>query len=594
MKAFKTSRRQFLQSSAALAGCASYSAAMNAGGLISAAFPTRSGSDPSASDSPKMLCYSVQPNGYLNDHATEIKKMYDGFFFTVGSWEQFAQRFVGVHGVPPEQSQWVEAARRNLTALRAAGVTENFLDVAFEQDGAWPSGQDLLNESFTEIMAAQFSAIGRLARELGFRGVAIDVEYPYKRYLLTNPVYNYEDYTAGDIVRAAFKQGQRSMAALLDAFPEAVVLVLPGTLRSAPVVRLYMLGMLNVMASRNAPGGFQLATEYTYCLADPVSTLATTRFEDVAIPLLADHETVDYWNRRCSMAPGVWPLHLVETGAKGYPVQPWKDEVRQLREQMAILRTTTKRYIWSFSANPVWYIWSPELGEKYGLPKQNLLRSDINLRDWQQILIERPVLPSDSPLAPIVKSIKKFDQGQLSAAGLCDAFGTPGQWWVLGILGNVHTVPQFAATEALSQPIDTYTPYQGRDQVVRWFAFDNFDPRAITDCRYVFDWRGTDNGAAHFVTFVESPEKRQAFLHVGWDDYVSIRLGNQVVFESPVWGGFALYRDKYRFARRVPITLNKGKAKLAINCANALGSWLFSLRITDEHGVPFTDVHFTP
>ena len=35
---------------------------------------------------PKTLCYSVQPNGYLDDRAADVAKIYDGFFFQGGSW----------------------------------------------------------------------------------------------------------------------------------------------------------------------------------------------------------------------------------------------------------------------------------------------------------------------------------------------------------------------------------------------------------------------------------------------------------------------------------------------------------------------------
>ncbi|HUZ45028.1 MAG TPA: hypothetical protein VMW54_00175 [Terriglobia bacterium] len=582
----KTNRREFLETSAALAGYASLAQAAQP------AFSRLSGDSSSSGRGPAMLCYSVQPNGYLDDHAAEIKKIYDGFFFTVGSWERFDERFAGVNGVPPEQSGWVATVRKNLESLRAAGVTENFLDVAFEQDGGWPSAQSLLTKSFTGIMETQFAALGRLARELGFRGVAIDIEYPYRRYDLSNPIYGYDDYTAGDLTAAAFRQGQRSAAALLDAFPEAAILLLPGDLRSSPIGRAYQLGVLDLMSTRDAPGGFHLASEYSYCLADPVTTLATTRFEDGAVALLAGERAAEYWKRRCTIAPGVWPLHCVETGGMDYPVQPWKDEVRELRRQMAILRTTAKRYIWSFTASPVWYLYSPELEKQYGLPKQNLKRPDINLKDWQQILMDKPALASGSRLGPLVEAIRRFDRGELSANQLCETFGTPGRWWILGLLGNAHTLPQFAALEALERPIQTYTPYPGRDQAVRWFPYSNFDPRGLTDCRYIFDWLGTDKTSAHFVTFVENPTERAAVLQVAWDDAVTIRLGNKVVFESPHWGGYALYRDKYRFVRSVPIRLERGRSKLTVTSSNDHGSWRFALRFTDEHGIPLPGLRF--
>ncbi|MBI4602847.1 MAG: hypothetical protein HY721_12895 [Planctomycetes bacterium] len=50
---------------------------------------------------PARICYSVQPNPYLNDHARDVKPLYDGFFFTIGSWEKTAQRFLGENGAAP-------------------------------------------------------------------------------------------------------------------------------------------------------------------------------------------------------------------------------------------------------------------------------------------------------------------------------------------------------------------------------------------------------------------------------------------------------------------------------------------------------------
>jgi len=384
------------------------------------------------------------------------------------------------------------------------------------------------------------------------------------------------------------------MTAVLDAFPEAVVWTLPGYLRSRPIERMYLLGLLEVMAERRAPGGFHLGTEFTYCLLDPVTIAAAPRFEDVAIHLLVDPATLTYWKSRCTIAPGVWPLHMVETGGEGYPVRSWKEEVAELRQQMAILRSISKRYVWSYTGTPVWYIHSPEIEEKYGLKKQDLKRDDIDLRDWHRILLDKPVLES-APLRGLVAQVERFDRGELTAEELCDAFGTPGRWWVLGMVGNPHTRPEYAALEALSRPIDPYKPYHGRDGVVRWFAFDNLDPRGITSCRYIFDWRNTDDAAAHFVTFIHSERRHQAYLNVGWDDGIVVRLNDDIVFEEadyPPEGHGLLFRDRYIFERRVPITVEKGRTRLSVTSLNSHGNWLFSVRITDEAGMPFDDIRF--
>ena len=301
-----------------------------------------------------------------------------------------------------------------------------------------------------------------------------------------------------------------------------------------------------------------------------------------------------YWRERCSMAPGVWPTHAIETGGPDYPQQPWKQEIAELRHQMAVLRATSKRYIWSFSGVPSWYVYSPELEKQYGLPRPDLKRPDIDLRDWHQLLADKPALGS-SPLRPLVKEIVRFDRWRISGERLCQAFGTPGRWWVLGPLGNPHIQPQFAAAEALRVPISPQTIYHGRDGVVRWFAWDNLDPRGLVSCVRCFDYRNTDQAAAHFASYVDNPSERRAVLHTGWDDGIIIRLGGQVLFDArdyPVRGKGMLYRDKYQFEKRVPFSLPKGRSPLFVTSLNSHGQWLFSLRITGEDDVPFPDLSF--
>jgi len=544
---------------------------------------------------PKMICYSVQPNAYLNDHAKEIAEIYDGFYFPIGQWDDGAERFLGTKGNPPSDSSWMEKARENVKALNEAGASENFLTVSFGADAPWPSSETLLSKEYTQRFADCFAAVGRCAKELGFRGVCIDVEYPYPRYQLDHEIYKYEQYTAEELMEAALRQGRVSMEALLEKFPDAVIILLPGAIRARPLERQYQLGLLEVMAEWDAPGGLHIGTEFTYCLHDPVTIAATTRFEDCGLRLIVrTPQVVSYWKRCCTMAPGVWPLHIVETESTLYPVRPWKEEIAELREEMAILRTLSKRYIWSYTGNPVWYIHTPDIEAKYGLGKQNLKRKDIDLRDWHTVLKEKTP-PTTPGLEKVFKKIREFDADQVSSEELCDAFGTPGRWWALGMLSNPHTEPAFAAVSAATGPIDPQMPHHGRDGVVRWFAFDNLDPRGSTSGRYLFDWFHTDNSSAHFVTCIHSEKEHQAILHTGWDDGIVIRLGDTAVFdqaEYPQRGHGMLYLDRYLFEKHVPIVIPKGETRLSVTSINSHGVWGFSLRITDGDQIPFEDVRF--
>ena len=540
----------------------------------------------------KMLCYSAFPTPYFNDHAKDVAEIYDGFYFVAGSWDEGVVDKLGVDGAAPKNSEWQDMLRQNLAALNKAGVTENLLGVSFGGSGEWPSPETLLSDEYTSKMAKHFAALGKAAKELGFRGVSIDTEYPYPRYEIDHEIYTYDGYTAEDLMTAAKKQGRAVMSALLDEFPQAVVFNLPGVLRCRPLERQFLLGLLAVMAERQAPGGFHLGSEYTYGMRDHVTDIASCRFEDAAIPLLVDDATAAYWKEKCSIAPGVWPLHMVETGSPHYPVQSWKKEIAELRLQMSILRATTKRYIWSYSGHPVWYVHSKKIEKKYGLKKQGFPRKDIDIRAWQKILRDKPVL-RDQKLLRLVQNVRQFDAGALTPERFCQAFGSPARWWVLGMLSNPNTQPKFAAAGAVLEPIDTYTSHFGRDQVVRWFAYDVMDPRGVVGLKYLFDWQNTDSSSAHLVSFIHSTKKQEAFLHVGWDDGIIIYLDDDIVFDErnyPKRGKGLLYRDRYQFEKRVPITLKKGKTRLSVTSINSHGNWLFSLRITDKNDMPLRNV----
>ncbi len=543
---------------------------------------------------PKTICYSIQPNRYLGDHAADIAKIYDGFYFTIGSWEDGTKRVLGIDGKPPEDANWMKLARQNLAALNKAGVTENFLTVYFGDSAEWPSPATLLSDEYAQKMAKYFAAIGRAARELKFRGVCIDIEYPYPRYALDHAIYTYDGYTVEDLLAAAKKQGRASMQAILDEFPDAVIITLPGGLRGKPIGATYQLGLLEAMAERNAPGGLHLGTEFTYCMRDPVTDLLTARAEDMFVRKLVDEKVHAYWQKHCTVAPGVWPLHMVETGGKDYPLRPWKEEIADLREQISHLRWVSKRYIWSFTGMPVWYIHTPQLEKKYGLSKQNLVRDDIDLRDWHRILTEEPFPPSE-PIKKLIEKIRDYDRGAITIEELCDACGTPAHWWTLGMLGNPRSKPQFAAANAIFQPINADAVHHGRDGAVRWFDWANLDPRGITECRYIFDNRGTDDASAQFVSFLYSDKAQQAFLNVGWDDGIVVRLDDKVVFDEsdyPVRGHGWLFRDRYAFEKRGPITIEAGRTQLSVTSLNSHGSWIFSLRITDADGFPLSGLHF--
>jgi hypothetical protein len=548
-----------------------------------------------AGNLPKMIAYSAQPNPYFNEQADQVARIYDGFFFTIGSWDEGVAANLGIPPDVKPTTDWRQRARENLMHLREAGATENLLGIHFAESAAWPSSETLLSKDYTAKMARHFGALGKAAKELGFRGVSIDVEYPYRRYSIDHQVYTYQGYTAEDLTAAASEQGRVVMSALLDEFPEAVVFVLPGELWGRPIGRTFMLGMLQAMAERDAPGGFHLGYERAYCLLDPVSQVAIPRVGDCAASLLLSERSVNYWKHRCSVAPGVWPLHMVECGVAEYPVRPWSEELAELRQQMQILRSAAKKYVWSFSGQPIWYLHTPELEKKYGLAKQTFDGADEAIAGWHTILSQKEKA-SDPRLQRLIRAVEEFDRGRIGCADLCNRFGTPAEWFVLGPLGNPFTRPEYAAQGAIFRAIRLDEPIHGRNGAVRWFKFHNHEPTGSVRLMAAFDWRNTDDCSAHFVCNITAKEQVSGFISIGWDDGVAVWINGKMVFDHrtyPKRGHGILYRDRYQFEERVPVTIPKGKSRLAVTCINSHGNWAFNIRFTDKDGFPLDGVTFS-
>ncbi len=237
---------------------------------------------------------------------------------------------------------------------------------------------------------------------------------------------------------------------------------------------------------------------------------------------------------------------------------------------------------------------TPALEKKYGLKKQNLVRPDVDLKDWHRILQERITVTS-GPMLKWIDYIKAYDRGEISDERMCDLFGTPGHWWVLGPLGNPRTRPQYAATQAFLEPINPDVIWHGKKGVVRWFDYANMDPRGITGCRTIFDNRDHDDAACHFVSYIYSDSEQQGYLHYGWDDGLIVYLDReQIVDESnySARGHGWRFQDRYAFEKRVPVTIKKGKSQLSLHSLNSHGGWMFSVRFTDADGYPLSGLHF--
>ena len=540
---------------------------------------------------PGMLAYSGFPTPYLNEHAEDLRGVYDGLFFIVGDWEKGVENNLGWNGAPPS-TDWRDKVAENIRHLREAGVTQNLLGAHFPDEGSWPTPDSLQSADFTAYMAGHFRQLAQNAREMGFMGVCIDVEYCYKRYDLDHPSYVEKGCSADALLKGAESQGHAVMEAVLEGFPEAVVFLLPGELHGRPIGRVFTHAMVKLMAEKDAPGGLHLGYERSYSLYEgPVSQVALSRAGDGAAELYFDAKTLKYWKRRCTVAPGVWPLHQIETGGRDYPVRAWAQELDELRAQMALLRQTAKRYVWSYSGAPVWFKPGPE-AERCGLKAAPAIAPVIC--EWRGILAGQDT-PADPRVLRLLDNMRAYDSGCISFAQFCDRFGTPASWMTLLPMKNPFDANPGASVDAFSLPPLQASPLEGRNGPLTWKKFDNYEAMGAVSATRPMDWVNTDNACGYWACDVIAAGETPVVLHLNWDDGAVFWLNGNVVMDRsqyPERGHGTLFKDRYIFEETVQVNLPAGKSRLGVANPNAFGQWGFSFRITGPDGFPLPDLRF--
>jgi hypothetical protein len=299
------------------------------------------------------------------------------------------------------------------------------------------------------------------------------------------------------------------------------------------------------------------------------------------------------------MAPGVWPMRMVEDTSLTYVKRPWPDELRDLSEQYTILRAATKRYLWTYGGAQMWLTHDPVRDAQYRLGGPSFADADSVAAAWHAILRDRTPYErsefADQRMAKLLRALREFDEGSRDADALCDALGTPGRWWVLGLLGNPTLKPARTAREALSESPSAQDIYWGRDGWVRWFPWRNHHPTGVVDANRTFGYMGTDSASAYFVAWAHCERPVDAFVNVGWADGLSIQVGDSIVFHEmavPPARHRLWVQDRFQFERKVPIHLPAGAARIVCTPAS-FNSFIFTLRVTDADGYPIDGVRFS-
>jgi len=525
-----------------------------------------------------------------------------------------------------EADATLQTARRMNEACRRAGVDANFLNVSWS--GTLP---DWFDDAAWAKINSNFRQGAVFAREAGFRGLSIDTEYTGEQYKLEWPGYTYEGYTPQDLVAKIGERMQGLLGAVYDAWPEIEILHLPGG------VDIITSGWVEEAARRDAPGGIHFFSEGPYDKPSPYWDFANSwRLLRGARAHLSDHAW-DYFRRRCSVAPGMWPI-----GNSGiYP--GWLPHQTDLvsyspddfRAQYAALCMIASRYNWIYAGGQTWWGATPEEQELYTgqrgpnrqvPPNLEAYRAVVRakqvlddpmmlalarqlrangLRDYSQDLgwgircrMEAPkdktgqtLWPYDlllaSPLYPIQGDLAAIED-QWRRGIVPDAhavFGTLTHWNLIGPFENPKGHLGMDAVYPPEREIDFAAFYATPNGWLRWFEHRAPETLANVDLARVI--HPSEYAVGYALGYLTVERDTPCQIRLSGNDRITAWLGGAKIFEKPYDSVSVL--DEFA----LDVVLPKGTTPLLLKVGNAERGWDFYCRVTDRNAQPLESVRWS-
>ena len=192
-----------------------------------------------------------------------------------------------------------------------------------------------------------------------------------------------------------------------------------------------------------------MGTEGYYKETHAAEMVRGTHFADcAALAALSDPSApegvVDYWQRRGTIMPGLWPLgyyteiHDDAGNVTGYAgkdgpfgegiVGSYGDKsanygADEFRRQFAAARSVAREYVWIYCHGSVFWRMSPEEHARYRGSPTDLLPLEPNLAQYERVLRER--LDFDDPaFCSVARAMRTGEYGNTG-------WGAPERWWVL-------------------------------------------------------------------------------------------------------------------------------------------------------------------
>ena len=543
---------------------------------------------------PHTLLFSPITPEYLRDTVEHWEYVRFSGFMLSGIMSNWADDIWATDGDSTTRGQddgTYQRVRSCNDACRKYGITENFIKVAFYKHvPLWT------NDAAWEKLCRNFHEAARFAKMTRSRGIALDIEYVSEQYKLDWEGYDYQGYTQEELRQAARERGRQLVHAMLEAYPDLVFLNLPeGHYYYGPLAADFVAGMVHGMAEAQAKGGMHILTEHTYSMTNILGLLLFRVKVESDLLKLLDEPDRRYWNERCSIALGGWPLgfyrkvydeHGKFLGYSGKEetfgnkvVGSYADKSRrfspeEFRQQYAGMLMASKYYCWIYGHGATWWQFSPEDEKKYGQVGNSALPVDDRLEEFEQI-IRRKWIPTDWRL-DIAKKLRKG-----KTAEVMEQLGFVRQFKVIGPFG-CESCNNFDQPFPPEQEIDFSQAYNLNGRTQAWKSLSADPETGYLDLRAAFS--PTDWVCAYAYCKVESPQARPAQIRLGTNDTGTLWFNGEKVLARNV------ERVAEPDADVVPVKLRKGDNEILIKVCNTGLNWGLYLRLTDEQGWPLKSV----
>ena len=339
---------------------------------------------------PKTIVFSVGPDEIIADAQGWQRHGVNAFFldFVARNWSSDIWATDGEPWTIGASDKTLQKTKQ-ATAVARRLSSEVFLKVAFDHPFEW------FNDTAWIQIENNFRQFAIFARDSCCQGIAIDIEYIGEQYDYGWSGYDYRGYTRADLLKKVQQRMTGVARVLYQEFPAMVLLTFSECGLSLGTA--IQVAWIEEAARRQAPGGVHYCTESTYRNPNIRYMLGHAALCNALFHRLLSAQAWKYWQARCSIAAGIWPL--------GFDYQDTHNpglSVEEFRQGLAGSLMVSRRYNWIYSHNSREQL----LGRKL-----EVYTNGVDIHPYLSVMAERQVItmPKYVALAKEIRALRLRD-----------------------------------------------------------------------------------------------------------------------------------------------------------------------------------------